>query len=122
MSMTTLELREALCAHGYARAVIPCDGKAPTLANWQGPVSTDAYSMARWRGLNTGLKTAFNPVIDIDIMDPDAADVAEGTIRGLFRQQGRDPRPLRQAPQAGDDLPHRRPVSKNGLDLRGHPR
>ena len=77
MPMTTLQLRTALCERGYAGAVIPCEGKRPTLSGWQGKVANDAYSMMRWRGLNTGLKTAHLPVLDADVTDPDAAAAVE---------------------------------------------
>ena len=99
MTMTTLQLRKALCERGYAGSVIPCDGKAPTLACWQGKVANDAYSMARWRGLNTGLKTALNPVVDIDIMDPEAADLVEITAKDYFDGRGIIPTRFGKAPR-----------------------
>ena len=91
MPMTTLQLRTALCARGYAGAVIPCDGKRPTAADWQGPISNDEWSMARWRGTNTGLKTARNPVADIDIIDPEAADLVRAHGQDLFRRPRHHP-------------------------------
>ena len=120
--MTTLQLRTALCERGYAGAVIPCDGKAPTIAGWQGQVANDAYSMARWRGLNTGLKTALNPVVDIDIMDPEAADLVELTAKDYFDGRGIIPTRFGKAPKRALIFRAAEPFPKMVADIRERPR
>ena len=97
MTMTTLELRTALCERGYLP--VPCSGKAPTLARWQEPLAMDRDSMARWPGLNTGAKTSTTPVMDIDITQPEAADVVDEIAKDWFSDRGVIPTRFGNAPK-----------------------
>ena len=69
-------------------APIPCSGKAPTIPGWQRKVEASPAEMALWSGANTGALTAYAPTIDIDIIDPEAAELAEQVGRELFSDRG----------------------------------
>jgi hypothetical protein len=80
------ELRLKLLENGYLP--IPTEGKHPAGKKWQERTDTNAEEIARWEedgwfpnARNTGILTKYTPAIDIDILDPDAADAADDLVR-----------------------------------------
>ena len=55
--------------------------------------------MARWPGLNTGAKTSTTPVMDIDITQPEAADVVDEIAKDWFSDRGVIPTRFGNAPK-----------------------
>src|SRR5262245_26269461 len=80
IGMTPYEIRLAMLANGYTP--IPLDGKKPMLNNWQHTVAGKEV-VDRWgnAGPNTGMLTAATPVLDIDILNEEAAQIVEGAAR-----------------------------------------
>ena len=73
--MSATDLRLALQANGYSP--VPCVGKRPSIPRWQHKVTASADEMRSWPGPNTGVLTERTPTVDIDIVDPEAAALAE---------------------------------------------
>ena len=84
--MSVIDVRRQMQINGFAP--IPCSGKAPTIPGWQRKVEASPAEMALWSGANTGALTANAPTIDIDIVDPEAAELAEQVARELFSDRG----------------------------------
>src|SRR5262245_48355144 len=85
--MDVLHYRLTLQDNGWLP--IPCNGKAPTLREWQntsGPRT--AEEMREWCGPNTGivLGRGERPIVavDLDVLDPEAASRIEEVVRGQF--------------------------------------
>jgi hypothetical protein len=94
---TLIDLRLELQAMGYVP--VPCAGKRPSIPEWQNKTCSTRAEMATWSGANTGVLTAFVPVVDIDIMDPDAADLAELVAKEMFGDRGKIPVRVGQSPK-----------------------
>jgi Bifunctional DNA primase/polymerase, N-terminal len=87
--MSIIELRLALRGNGYSP--IPCNGKRPSIAQWQHKATATADEMRTWSGANTGVLTETTPAVDIDITDPAAATLAEEVAKELFADRGKMP-------------------------------
>src|SRR6185312_8545176 len=87
IGMTPLEVRLAMIANGYNP--MPLDGKRPLLNGWQNLVATEMLAQ-QWgnSGPNTGMLTKDTPVLDIDILDEQAAQIAEATARLSLEDRG----------------------------------
>src|SRR5262245_42137072 len=80
VGMTPYEIRLAMVENGYTP--IPLNGKAPILNEWQKTVAS-REGVTKWgnMGANTGMVTTTTPVLDIDILDEEAARIVETTAR-----------------------------------------
>jgi hypothetical protein len=87
IGMTPLEIRTAMVENGYAP--IPVRGKAPILNDWPAIVATKEV-VEQWGnvGPSTGLITTMTPVLDIDILHEQAADIVEATARLYLEDKG----------------------------------
>jgi hypothetical protein len=79
--------RLALCASDFDP--VPVKGKWPHIEGWQklGGVNPDTIKL--WTGMyfdheSTGILTARTPALDIDILDPEAAQAVEDLVRKRF--------------------------------------
>src|SRR5262249_6588014 len=94
-------LRHALCAAGFCP--IPLYGKEPPaygshntrggLAGWQKlhevtPEQIDMWSRVWPDSVNTGALTRLMPTLDLDILNPEAAEAAEDLIRERYGEHG----------------------------------
>ncbi len=85
--MNPTELRHHL--HGAGFSPIPVNGKHPVMDEWQKCVATqveiDSWAEGKYAyAKNTGVLTKFTPVIDIDILNPDAAAAVEALVKHRF--------------------------------------
>jgi hypothetical protein len=90
-TMTPTELRLQLCLGGYSP--LPINGKKPILDEWQKKTITNSEEISLWSDLypyaqNTGILTRLTPVLDIDILVPDAAAAIETLVRKRFEDRG----------------------------------
>ena len=83
---TPFDIRLALQAAGYSP--IPCKGKAPCLSEWQNKREVSEEEIRAWPGGNTGILTEHTTTLDIDILDPDAAQYVEDLVRDMFDEAG----------------------------------
>src|SRR3974390_174365 len=83
--------RKRLLAAGYQP--LPVNGKAVLILKWSEIVPTDAiitnWAQALPDHTNTGLLTRTTPTIDIDCLDPFAAETIENLAREQFGDRGR---------------------------------
>jgi Bifunctional DNA primase/polymerase, N-terminal/Family of unknown function (DUF5906) len=82
-----LRLREA----GFAP--LPLSGKKALLNGWSTKHDTNPAEINLWGNLyptwtNTGILTRLAPAIDIDIMNPEAAEAVEALARDRFEERG----------------------------------
>jgi AAA domain/Bifunctional DNA primase/polymerase, N-terminal len=78
--------RSAMLANGYVP--IPLDGKKPILNGWQN-MTVNQQTIDGWHSKgNTGMRTAFTPVFDIDILHEHAAQLIEEVIRNYLQERG----------------------------------
>src|SRR5258707_2520077 len=89
--MSASEVRLKLRKRGFAP--IPVSGKVPPLKEWGKRADTSDGDIEIWEKLfpqatNTGILTALAPCLDIDILDPAAADSAEQAVRERFDEHG----------------------------------
>jgi hypothetical protein len=90
--MSPEEARLGLRDGGYDP--IPVNGKIPVLKAWQTRQDTTRDEIAFWSRThpaaeNTGVLTRLTPTLDLDILDPDAADAVEDLVRNRFGERGR---------------------------------
>lgn len=88
---TPTALRLKLLASSYAP--LPVEGKRPPLKGWQKKTVTSAAEIELWEQLypyaaNTGILTQLTPTLDIDIMNPEAAQAIEALARERFEERG----------------------------------
>jgi hypothetical protein len=83
---TQLEIRLALRARGYAP--VPCTGKAPCISEWQTKREPSEEEIRALPGGSTGVLTERTTTLDIDILDPDAAQYVEELVRDMFGEAG----------------------------------
>jgi hypothetical protein len=81
--MWPTDLRLQLHRNGYAP--LPLIGKAPVLPKWT-QTEIDAWQIALWSSMypqatNTGALTRLMPTLDLDILNEEAANAAEGIVR-----------------------------------------
>jgi hypothetical protein len=79
IGLTPFEVRTAMVVNGYNPT--PLTGKRPILDGWQRIVA-DQQTVERWgnAGPETGMVTASTPVLDIDILNEQAAELVEQII------------------------------------------
>ena len=86
------ELRLQLRAAGYSP--LPLNGKAPSsVKGWQAKFDATHDEIRLWERLypydtNTGVLTKFTPALDIDILNPEAAEEIEALARERFEEHG----------------------------------
>jgi RecA-family ATPase len=88
--MDITELRLRLRAAGFAP--IPVEGKEPHMRGWQEKFETSDQEIRLWAATwhlatNTGILTRLTPTIDIDILDPEAAQAVEGLVRTRYETE-----------------------------------
>jgi len=91
--MTPYERRLQLLKAGF-QEIVPLTGKKAVLTNWQTRGNTNPDEIKLWTTMwpaaqNTGILCRFTPVLDIDILDPEAADAIEQLVRDRFGDHGR---------------------------------
>jgi hypothetical protein len=92
MNQELTSLRLQLRAAGFSP--LPLNGKAPSSVKaWQTKFDVTADEIALWEKLypfdtNTGVLTRLTPVIDIDILNREAADAVEALARERFEERG----------------------------------
>jgi hypothetical protein len=71
---------------------LPIDGKECHLVGWPSKVNVSATEIRSWQALaasrNTGILAKHAPGLDIDILNPDAADAVEQMVRDRFQDNG----------------------------------
>jgi hypothetical protein len=85
------EQRQRLRGAGFSP--IPVQGKIPTLEAWQKKVDTNADEIELWERVfphaaSTGVLTRATPTIDIDILNPAAAEAIEALAQERFEERG----------------------------------
>jgi len=85
--MSQREIRLAMLANGYEPQ--PLVGKAPIPRKWEQIIISEEMIHA-WAkaGPNTGMRAATAPVLDIDILDEQAAQIVEATARLYLEDKG----------------------------------
>jgi putative DNA primase/helicase len=82
---------------------LPCIGKVPTLPNWADVRITAAlikgWGIAYRSAFNTGLRTTYNPAIDLDIYDANVVELVEAALLKLFPPDRTILRRVGQAPK-----------------------
>ena len=92
MSNSETLLRLQLRAAGFSP--LPLNGKAPSsVKGWQTKLNAGDDEIELWEKLypydcNTGILTRFAPAIDIDILNPEAAEAVEMLARERFEEHG----------------------------------
>ena len=87
IGMSQREIRLAMLANGYEP--LPLIGKAPIPKKWEQIIINEEmiYGWAN-AGPNTGMRAATAPVLDIDILDEQAAQIVEATARLYLEDKG----------------------------------
>src|SRR5262249_55047283 len=72
---------------------VPCKGKEPVPKSWQ-KLDADEMHIKLWQrtfpaAVNTDVLCATVPVLDVDILDAEAADAVEAMVRARFAERGR---------------------------------
>jgi hypothetical protein len=85
------EVRHQLLAGGYSP--LPLVGKSPVIKNWQKLITVTAHEVDSWTrscpaALNTGILTRLTPVLDVDVLDPEAAAAIERLAQERFEERG----------------------------------
>jgi hypothetical protein len=89
--MSPTEVRRQLRSAGYIPT--PCNGKHPVIDAWQTRLDVTDHEIELWDrsasgATNTGILTRTTPVLDIDILDPQAAQAVEEMVRDRFEEHG----------------------------------
>src|SRR5262245_23114658 len=88
-----LEYRVGLLQAGFCP--LPLYGKAVAVKGWTSRKDTNAAELRLWTertfadATNTGILTYNAPALDIDIMNPEAAEAVEALVRGRIGDAGR---------------------------------
>src|SRR5580692_8298205 len=110
IGMSQREIRVAMLANGYEP--LPLIGKAPIPKKWE-QIVIDGEMIHGWA--NAG-PTATAPVLDIDILDEQAAQLVEATARLYLEDKGqilvRIGRPPKRAILLRTDKPFKKMVRK----------
>lgn len=85
------DLRRTLKASGFPP--IPVIGKRPPMDGWDTKIDANDQEIDLWDKVwpeadNTGIFCKFVPVIDIDILNPDAAEAVEQLVRDRYEEAG----------------------------------
>ena len=91
MQLNPTEVRLRLRQNGYDP--LPVINKAPVLKAWETKLGLTEDEIAFWatsfpEALSTGVLTKFLPTIDVDVLDPAAAEAAEEIIREEHEESG----------------------------------
>jgi Bifunctional DNA primase/polymerase, N-terminal len=88
IGMSQREIRLAMLANGYEP--LPLIGKAPIPKKWE-QIIINEEMIHGWAnaGPNTGMRAATAPVLDIDILDEQAAQIVEATARLYLEDKGK---------------------------------
>jgi hypothetical protein len=83
--------RRRVLAAGFSP--LPLIGKQPILKDWQKHDGVSELEIGTWTkryplAINTGILTARAPVLDLDILDPEAAAAIEALVRERFEENG----------------------------------
>ena len=89
--MTPFEFRLQALKNGYAPLAL--SGKRPVFDNWPTRTNTNPDEIRLWVTMwpgatNTDILTRLTPALDIDILDPDAAEAIEQLVRDRFGEHG----------------------------------
>jgi putative DNA primase/helicase len=90
--MTPTELRLLLYRSGYHP--LPLNGKNPSIRpGWQNGFDLNEGEIELWGqtwpyATNTGVLARYTPCLDIDILNPEAADAAEALVREHYEDRG----------------------------------
>jgi Virulence-associated protein E/Bifunctional DNA primase/polymerase, N-terminal len=85
------DYRLKLLSAGYRPICI--QGKRPPMAEWEKRIDANAEEIKSWEpfwnfATSTGIFTRWTPTLDIDILDPFAADAIESLARDYFCEHG----------------------------------
>ena len=88
------EFRYRLLNSGYAPVPIINRGKQPPMEGWEKLLGTNRAEIELWTRLfpdsgGTGLLCRYMPALDIDILNPEAAEAVEALVRERFEEKGR---------------------------------
>jgi hypothetical protein len=91
MTELATDLRHRLREAGFCP--LPCAGKRPTFEEWQkrtdpSPGDIDLWATMFPHAHNTGILTRLTPALDIDILNPDAAEAVEQLARARLEESG----------------------------------
>ena len=103
MSAALIALRQQLLHAGIN--ILPLYGKAPSmLKNWQQKFDTNDAEVVMWDKMwpdatNTGGLCRHMPTIDIDVLNPEAAEAVRDLIKERFEERGHIPVRTGKAPK-----------------------
>jgi hypothetical protein len=85
------DFRLALRGHGYFP--LPLRGKRPAFDDWTNKYNTNSEEILLWEKMygdadNTGILCRYTPALDIDIINPEAAEAIEQLIIDRFADYG----------------------------------
>jgi AAA domain/Bifunctional DNA primase/polymerase, N-terminal len=89
--MDPTALRHQLLAAGFCP--LPLRGKKPFQEHWQKRTEPSRGDIDNWwlhwpDAVNTGLLTRLMPTLDIDVLNPEAAEAIENLVRERFEERG----------------------------------
>src|SRR6516164_3052625 len=89
--MSPTEVRRQLLSAGFSP--LPLNGKHPVIDAWQTRLDVTDHEIELWGrsasgATNTGILTRTTPVLDIDVLDPKAAQAVEDMVRDRFEEHG----------------------------------
>jgi hypothetical protein len=89
--MSPTEVRRQLLSAGFCP--LPLNGKKPVIDAWQTRLDVTDHEIELWGrsasgATNTGILTRTTPVLDIDILNPLAAQAVEDMVRDRFEEHG----------------------------------
>jgi hypothetical protein len=92
MNANLILFRQRLLISGYSP--IPCIDKAPPLPEWEKQLSATPDQIKQWSdtfpfATNAGVLTRLVPTIDIDILNPEAAQAVEDLVRERHEEHGK---------------------------------
>jgi hypothetical protein len=91
--MTPTQARLMLRSAGFSPLPVVASIKAPPMKAWQKLFDPTEHQIRSWERTHsaadsTGILTRFVPTIDIDVLDPEAAQAIEDLVRGRFEEKG----------------------------------
>jgi hypothetical protein len=90
--MSHTALRCNLKASGFPP--LPINGKRPPMKDWSALLEASEDVIKTWEraypyAASTGILTALNPALDVDILNPEACEAVEQLIRARYEEAGR---------------------------------
>jgi hypothetical protein len=91
MSSPIAEQRRRLRNAGFSP--LPVEGKRPPMLAWEQELETNDDEIRLWDKLypyahSTGILCKYTPTLDIDILNPEAAEAVEALVRERFEEHG----------------------------------